>query len=85
MKKTFILKTYNIFHKILLIILLILLTKLVLDFYNKNKNINSQIKNINSKINKEILYNSYNTFYNLSNMLFVVCGDFVPEEILQEI
>ena len=47
MKKTFILKTYNIFHKILLIILLILLTKLVLDFYNKNKN-------INSKINKEI-------------------------------
>ena len=54
MKKTFILKTYNIFHKILLIILLILLTKLVLDFYNKNKNINSQIKNINSKINKEI-------------------------------
>lgn len=38
-----------------------------------------------SKINKEILYNSYNTFYNLSNMLFVVCGDFVPEEILQEI
>ena len=54
MKKTFILKTYNIFHKILLIILLVLLAKLVIDFYNKNKNINSQTNNINSKINKEI-------------------------------
>lgn len=38
-----------------------------------------------SKINKEILYNSYNTFYNLSNMLLVVCGDFEPEKILEEI
>lgn len=38
-----------------------------------------------SKIDKEILYNSYNTFYNLSNMLLVVCGDFVPEDLLQEI
>lgn len=38
-----------------------------------------------SKINKEILYNSYNTFYNLSNMLLVACGDFVPEDLLQEI
>lgn len=38
-----------------------------------------------SKINKEILYNSYNTFYNLSNMLLVVCGDFVPEDLLEEI
>lgn len=38
-----------------------------------------------SKINKEILYNSYNTFYNLSNMLLVVCGDFKPENLLQEI
>ena len=38
-----------------------------------------------SKINKEILYNSYNTFYNLSNMLLVVCGDFNPENLLQEI
>ena len=54
MKKTFILKTYNIFHKILLIILLVLLAKLVIDFYNKNKSINSQTSNINSKINKEI-------------------------------
>ena len=38
-----------------------------------------------SKINKEMLYDTYNTFYNLSNMLLVVCGDFVPEEILKEI
>lgn len=38
-----------------------------------------------SNINKEILYKSYNTFYNLSNMTLVVCGDFEPEKILQEI
>lgn len=38
-----------------------------------------------SKIDKEILYKSYNTFYNLSNMVLVVCGDFVPEEILEQI
>ena len=38
-----------------------------------------------SKINKEMLYDTYNTFYNLSNMLLVVCGEFVPEEILKEI
>ena len=38
-----------------------------------------------SKINKETLYEVYNTFYNLSNMLLVVCGDFVPEEIIKEI
>ena len=38
-----------------------------------------------SHINKEILYKCYNTFYNPSNMCLVVCGDFVPEEILKEI
>ena len=38
-----------------------------------------------SHIDKEILYKCYNTFYNLSNMCLVVCGDFVPEEILKEI
>ena len=36
-------------------------------------------------INKEILYKCYNTFYNPSNMALVVCGDFKPEEILEEI
>lgn len=38
-----------------------------------------------SHIDKEVLYNCYNTFYNPSNMTLVVCGDFKPEEILQEI
>ena len=38
-----------------------------------------------SHIDKEILYKCYNTFYNPSNMCLVVCGDFVPEEILKEI
>ena len=38
-----------------------------------------------SKIDKQILYNTYNTFYNLSNMTIVVCGDFEPEKLLQEI
>lgn len=38
-----------------------------------------------SKITKETLYTTYNTFYNPSNMLLVVCGDFVPEELLEEI
>ena len=37
------------------------------------------------KIDKEVLYNCYNTFYNPSNMVLVVSGDFVPEEILEEI
>ena len=38
-----------------------------------------------SHIDKEILYKCYNTFYNPSNMCLVVCGDFKPEEILEEI
>lgn len=38
-----------------------------------------------SHIDKEVLYNCYNTFYNPSNMVLVVCGDFQPEEILKEI
>ena len=38
-----------------------------------------------SKIDKEILYKCYQTFYNLSNMAIVVCGDFEPEKILEEI
>ena len=38
-----------------------------------------------SKIDKEVLYKCYNTFYNPSNMVMVVCGDFVPEEMLDEI
>ena len=38
-----------------------------------------------SSINKEMLYNCYNTFYTPSNMLMVICGDFIPEELIKEI
>ena len=38
-----------------------------------------------SHIDKDILYKCYNTFYNPSNMCLVVCGDFEPKEILQQI
>ena len=38
-----------------------------------------------SKINKEILYKCYNTFYNPSNMVLVICGDFKSHDMLEEI
>lgn len=38
-----------------------------------------------SHIDKEILYKCYNTFYNPSNMAMVICGDFEPEQLLEEI
>ena len=38
-----------------------------------------------SKITPDVLYKCYNTFYNPSNMIMVVCGDFNPSEILNEI
>ncbi len=38
-----------------------------------------------SKINKDILYKCYNTFYTPSNMCIVVCGDFEPEILIKEI
>ena len=38
-----------------------------------------------SGINKEMLYNCYNTFYTPSNMLMVVAGDFIPENLIEEI
>ncbi len=38
-----------------------------------------------SKITPDVLYKCYNTFYHPSNMTMVVCGDFVPENLLQEI
>lgn len=37
------------------------------------------------KINKDTLYTCYNTFYTPSNMLMVVSGDFIPEDLIQEI
>ena len=36
-------------------------------------------------IDKEILYKCYNTFYNLSNMVMCIVGDFNPEELLEEV
>ena len=36
-----------------------------------------------SKIDKDVLYKCYNTFYNPSNMVMVVCGDFEPEKMLE--
>lgn len=38
-----------------------------------------------SKINKKLLYKCYSTFYHPSNMVMVLCGNFEPEKILQEI
>lgn len=38
-----------------------------------------------SEINPEILYKCYNNFYNHSNMVMCVSGDFEPEELLKEI
>ena len=38
-----------------------------------------------SKITKEILYKCYNTFYHPSNMAMVICGDFEPKEIIEQI
>lgn len=38
-----------------------------------------------SHIDRDILYKCYNTFYNPSNMAMVICGDFEPEKLLEEI
>ena len=38
-----------------------------------------------AKIDKDVLYKCYNTFYHPSNMLLVICGDFKPEDILEEV
>lgn len=38
-----------------------------------------------SKIDPDVLYKCYNTFYNPSNMVLVVSGDFEPNAILNEI
>ena len=38
-----------------------------------------------SEIGKETLYYCYNTFYTPANMLMVVSGDFVPEELIEQI
>lgn len=38
-----------------------------------------------SHIDPDVLYKCYNTFYHPSNMTLVICGDFNPEELLEEI
>ena len=38
-----------------------------------------------SMIDPDVLYKCYNTFYHPSNMTLVVCGNFKPEELLEEI
>ena len=55
--------------------------------YHKNPvkiNIVGTIESI-SKIDKEVLYKCYNTFYRPDNMVMVICGDFEPEKLLSEI
>ena len=55
--------------------------------YNENPiriDIAGSVESIN-EINKEILYNCYNTFYNPSNMCLVICGDFEPKEIIKKV
>lgn len=38
-----------------------------------------------SKINKDILYKCYNTFYHPSNMVMCFAGDFNPENLIEEV
>lgn len=38
-----------------------------------------------SKIDKEVLYKCYDTFYHPSNMVMCFAGDFKPEELLEEV
>ena len=38
-----------------------------------------------SKIDKDILYKCYNTFYNPSNMVLVLCGDFEPDKTIEHV
>lgn len=38
-----------------------------------------------SKITPDVLYKCYNTFYHPSNMTLVMCGDFVPEQMIEEV
>jgi len=38
-----------------------------------------------SKINRDILYKCYNTFYHPSNMMILVVGDVEPKEVFGQI
>lgn len=46
------------------------------------RNIGGTIESI-AAITPEILYQCYQTFYRLDNMVLVVCGDVTPEKVLQ--
>ncbi len=48
------------------------------------KDIAGTIESI-SKINKDILYKCYNTFYNPSNMLLFIAGDVNPDEVWEHV
>ena len=49
-----------------------------------NIDIAGTVESIKS-IDKEVLYKCYNTFYNPSNMAMCFCGDFKPEDIIEEV
>lgn len=49
-----------------------------------NIDITGTIETVN-KIDKDILYKCYNTFYNPSNMVMFFAGEFKPEEIVEEV
>ncbi len=49
-----------------------------------NIDITGTIETVN-KIDKDILYKCYNTFYNPSNMVMFFAGEFNPEEIINEV
>ena len=45
-------------------------------------NVCGTVKSI-AQITPELLYDCYNTFYNPNNMVIVVCGDVVPERVVE--
>lgn len=56
-------------------------------FYEKNPvrlEIAGSVESI-SKINRDILYTCYNTFYNPSNMVILVVGDVDPEKVFEQV
>ena len=54
----------------------------------KNNEINIDVagtKETIAEIDKDKLYTIYNTFYRPENMVLVVCGNFIPEEIIPKL
>lgn len=55
-------------------------------YYNNPINIDiTGTKESIDKIDKEVLYKCYNTFYHPSNMAMMLCGDFEPKQIIGQI